>query len=171
MRTRGRFSALLIASTSAIAIAGLAVQGPLSARSSDRPACRGAEATVVGSTASDRIEGSEQRDVIVARSGADHIEALGGPDLICAGPGEDRVIAGGGDDKVDGGAGDDFLRGRGGGDTVRGQTGQDRVSGDKGSPDVCLGGAPRPDNFANGDLAAAETCSKIRSAYRIGRFD
>jgi len=96
--------------------------------------CKGVEATLVGTTASDIIRGTSGRDVIVGLTGKDRIIGLRGADLICAGPGKDKVSGGGGDDRIFGQGGNDNLRGGGGDDFLNGGGGRkDRCHGGPGT--------------------------------------
>jgi virginiamycin B lyase len=120
---------------------GVAVDG-LSA------SCTGTTATIVGTSGSDTLRGTNGSDVIAAGAGDDTVTGLGGADLICATPGADVIRgkggadvirAGSGDDRVRGGGGDDALHGKGGEDTLRGGGGDDLHHGGGGEDD-CRGG-------------------------------
>jgi Ca2+-binding RTX toxin-like protein len=127
-------------------VAALVVAGSGSPHVSDyaarraAPICFGSAATIVGTGASETINGTRGPDVIVGGGGNDTINGLGGDDRICdpsgpnnvnllrGGPGDDRLrgsaslYGGDGDDVlevagtvgstvlVDGGAGNDTLR-------------------------------------------------------------
>ena len=95
------------------------------------PACKGRDATLVGSVLNDVLKGTSKRDVIVAGPGNDKIRGLGGNDIVCSGDGRD---------KVNGSAGKDRLYGEKQRDTLRGGSGNDRLVGGKGR-DVCIGGS------------------------------
>lgn len=95
------------------------------------PSCFGQAATIVGTSASERLVGTPGRDVIVARGGDDVIDGLQGADLICTGPGDDTVNAGRGKDRVDGGVGHDALRGGRGRDELIGGRGTDECWGER----------------------------------------
>ncbi|HEX3562558.1 MAG TPA: hypothetical protein VHU24_06940 [Solirubrobacterales bacterium] len=111
--------------------------------------CASKTATIIGTAAGERLNGTGKADVVVARGGNDLIRTFGGNDVICAGGGSDQVKSGSGTDIVNGGAGNDLLRGMAGNDTLRGQTGDDRLRGGRGGDllvggtgdDVCTGGA------------------------------
>jgi uncharacterized delta-60 repeat protein len=62
--------------------------------------CQGKIATIVGTTADDRLVGTPRRDVIVGLGGADVVYGRGGNDLICGGPGADQLHGGPGRDQV-----------------------------------------------------------------------
>ena len=88
------------------------------------PALPGRPATIVGSTANDRIVGSPFNDVIAV---------LGGKDRVNAGKGRDFVCGGAGKDKLKGGKGKDRLIGGGGKDTCSGGKGKDRAKSARGA--------------------------------------
>lgn len=69
--------------------------------------CGGADATLVGSNANERITGTSGRDVILGLGGKDTINGLGGNDLLCGGDGDDTLDGGEGDDLCDGQQGSD----------------------------------------------------------------
>ncbi|GCD90905.1 calcium-binding protein [Nocardioides sp. LS1] len=82
------------------------------------PMCFGSAATIVGTGASETINGTPGPDVIVGGDGNDTINGLGGDDRICdpsgsnnvnllrGGPGDDRLL---GSASLHGGAGNDVL--------------------------------------------------------------
>jgi sugar lactone lactonase YvrE len=74
------------------------------------PTCGGRTATIVGTTAKDKITGSKFGDVIAT---------LGGRDTVKGGAGKDVICGGGGPDKLNGGAGKDRCNGQGGRDRER----------------------------------------------------
>ena len=77
--------------------------------------CGGEVASIVGSSANERIRGTGGRDVIATLGGRDRINGRGGKDVICAGQGNDKVRGGKGSDRIDGGQGKDKCgRKRGG---------------------------------------------------------
>jgi hypothetical protein len=82
--------------------------------------CKGRVATIVGTTESDRLQGTSRKDVIAGVAGSDRIQASGKGDIVCGGPGAD---------KINGGAGADVLLGGGGKDTLIGAAGTDFCSG------------------------------------------
>lgn len=98
--------------------AGSGAPGGAGPRRSASPLCRGRAATIVGTAAADRLQGT-RADVIVAVGGADAIRGGGGRDLIRAGAGNDTVA---------GGAGADVLFGEPGRDRLLGGTGRDRCA-------------------------------------------
>lgn len=100
--------------------------------------CQGEEATHVGTSGADTIDGTPGRDVIVALGGADLIYGRGGDDLICAGAGNDTAFGGSGDDEIHGDAGSDDLRGEDGADSLHGGADGDQLHGGRG-PDTLAG--------------------------------
>jgi Ca2+-binding RTX toxin-like protein len=123
---------------------------------------------VIGTNASERLEGTDGPDficgllgddVIEAGGGGDivlgdtstffgNVQAAGGADRITGGAGDDLLVSGPGDDTVNGGAGDDMLNLAVGDDTGQGGGGADLVIGGFGR-DVVVGGAG-PDQLAGG---------------------
>jgi hypothetical protein len=76
------------------------------------PTCRGEQATMWGTSASDDdLMGTPNRDVIAGLGGNDSIFGAGGNDLICGGIGNDDVRGGTGNDRLYGDAGNDSLHG------------------------------------------------------------
>lgn len=71
--------------------------------------CDGHAATIVGTSAHNRIIGTANRDVIASLGGNDVIYGKGGNDLICAGGGKDIIDGQRGSDTVYGGAGTDWC--------------------------------------------------------------
>jgi len=89
------------------------------------PLCKGKNATIVGSTAADKLTGSPFADVIVGLTGKDRIAGGKGKDLICGGEGKDKLNGGKGKDRLFGGAGKDKLVGGKGKDKCVGGKGAD----------------------------------------------
>jgi Ca2+-binding RTX toxin-like protein len=114
------------------------------------PRCFGKVATMVGTSGSDRLRGTNGNDVIVGRGGHDLIRSGGGKDRICGSGGDDVLLAGSGKDLLDGGPGSDFLAagpsrdkvlgGPGEFDILRGNQGNDTLLGEAGF-DILLGEA------------------------------
>jgi Ca2+-binding RTX toxin-like protein len=92
--------------------------------------CFGSAATLVGTSADDRIVGTAGDDVIVGGAGGDTILGRGGADLICGGPGDDTLLGGAGGDRMGGGGGNDVLTGGGGLDRLEGGAGLDTCTGE-----------------------------------------
>jgi Ca2+-binding RTX toxin-like protein len=129
--------------------------------------CFGQEATIVGTSRLDNLEGTEGPDVIVGLGGDDFLDGMGGDDRICGnggndlidddnGLGNDMISGGSGDDEIVGSSGgfeprpdDDLMLGNGGSDSfsglegdddIRGGAGNDGMSGDQGD-DTLSGGS------------------------------
>jgi ELWxxDGT repeat protein len=126
--------------------------------------CRGQQATLVGTSGTDRLTGTKNADVIVGLGGNDTLNGAAGNDVICGGSGKDTVNTGAGDDYGDGGSGDDNIKGDVGNDTLIGGDGADTVNGDDGN-DLLSGGAGTPDSCQAGAgtdaLAPAHGCEKV----------
>jgi hypothetical protein len=103
-----------------------ACSAPLTYVAGPEAACRGLEATIVGTDGADRLRGTGARDVIVAGGGRDRVSAGSGNDVVCGGAGNDTLRGGGGRDKLFGDAGVDRLFGGPARDTLRGGPGRDR---------------------------------------------
>jgi Ca2+-binding RTX toxin-like protein len=113
-----RHTVAMVAACVVIA-ASVAVLSPLAHAA--KPKCFGRNATIVGTSGDDELDGTNGRDVIVAKRGNDTIDARGGRDFICSGRGGfDVVFAGNGNDRIDAqrgfdvifpGAGNDFADG------------------------------------------------------------
>jgi Ca2+-binding RTX toxin-like protein len=71
------------------------------------PDCGGAPATIIGTSANDKLTGTAGNDIISALAGNDIINGLGGNDTICGGDGADTLNGGPGADFESGGAGSD----------------------------------------------------------------
>lgn len=113
-----------------------------------------AGAPIIGTNASEEINGTGGNDLIFAMGGSDVINGKGGNDCIVGGmgsdllrgnggddvilgeEGNDSLIGGGGDDQLLGGAGSDNLKGEGGSDTLTGNDGSDSANGGGGT-DTC----------------------------------
>jgi Ca2+-binding RTX toxin-like protein len=105
----------------------LAFPSPASAA----PTCLGAIATIVGTSASETLQGGPDRDVIVGLGGNDTIYGADGDDLLCGSGGADLLFGQDGDDTLDGGNGNDELFGGSaidGGDFLIGGAGNDRIT-------------------------------------------
>lgn len=148
---------------------------PLPAPGEPTPAalrCAGKDATIIGTTGNDVIEGTDGADVIVTGPGKDKVKAGGGKDLVCGGDDRDKLTGGGakdllkgsqGNDRLDGGGGNDRPTGGPGNDRVDGGPGRDRLSG--GKDDDRLDGGPGVDGLAGGsgsDRCRAERKDRFR---------
>jgi Ca2+-binding RTX toxin-like protein len=79
--------------------------------------------TIVGTDASDDLDGTVLDDLILGYSGNDQLWGWGGWDTLDGGDGDDNLIGGAGADKLNGGNGSDFLIGGSGGDQLNGGAG------------------------------------------------
>ncbi len=111
------------------------------------PLCKGKPATIVGTAASETINGTSGADVIVGLYGADTIYGKGGNDTICGGDNPDVIYGDAGKDVIDGGEGDDDLYGGGGDDDIDGGAHYDSIRGDDGA-DRCTSGERRMSSCA-----------------------
>jgi Ca2+-binding RTX toxin-like protein len=148
--------------------------------------CRGVEATIVGTSASEVIHGTAGRDVIVGLGGSDTIYAEGGDDLVCGGYGADHLYGGTGSDTLCGGHDLLHVAAEDGrervGDTLRGGPGDDRLRGgrDRRAADLVVRDVFSWDESAGGvhvdlgsrtaegeghDTFVAKTFSVVGSAY------
>ena len=118
----------------AVLLANLAVASP----AAGAVMCGGHEATIVGSSESETLEGTPDGDVIHGGLGKDEIFGGGGNDVICGaadaddlsgGPGNDRLFGSTARDTLDGGEGHDELRGGSYSDTLAGGPGDDGIFG------------------------------------------
>jgi len=80
-----------------------------------------------GTTAGDRIGGSEYFDIINGLGGNDALLGRGGNDALYGENGDDRIAGGAGDDFILGGPGDDRLYGGPGDDVIIGGNGRDVI--------------------------------------------
>ncbi len=108
----------------------------------------------IGTTAADRIDGTDRRDLLYGLpgddrlSGADNRDCLSGgtgTDVLDGGPGDDVAVGDAGNDRLTGSAGKDVLFGGEGNDRLEGGEGSDTLDGGPGS-DTCIGG-PGTDRF------------------------
>jgi Ca2+-binding RTX toxin-like protein len=100
--------------------------------------CLGRKATILGTSGSDDIYGTNGSDVVVGGRGGDQIHGLGGDDFMCGEGGRDILTGGSGDDALSGdkggdaifgGSGDDFLNGGDQSDQLHGGSGDDGMEG------------------------------------------
>ena len=147
--------------------------------------CHGRQATLLGTSGNDVIEGTPERDVIVAFAGADVIRGNGGSDVICGNDGRDVIYGNGGSDRIYGGphkdriyggAGSDLLYGEGSRDVIYGNSGHDRIYGGS-SSDELRGGPGNDRLFGRGgddalfgsrgaDVCIGETEASCEVDYR-----
>ena len=151
-RARGVRAKTILAACIVLAVgfSGVLVAGPAAGAGSRK--CLDRKATIVGTSGSDNIYGTNGSDVIVGGRGNDQIHGLGGDDFLCGEGGRDILTGGSGDDELSGdkggdaifgGSGDDFLNGGDQGDQLRGGSGDDDLQGDgfRNDPnDACDGG-------------------------------
>lgn len=132
----------------AVTAAGLIPAAPAAAQ---EPTCFGREATIVGTSENEQLEGTEGDDVIVGGGGMDSVRAYDGNDRICltsdytgdpqtvyAGDGADRIRIGKGMSNVFGEGGRDLMIGGPHEDKFEGGKMGDRAFGG-GSPDYLFG--------------------------------
>ena len=132
-----RYAVGLVGLVTAAGLVLVAVPGHAAAPVTTAAAkCHGIAATIVGTAASNEIQGTSHRDIIVGLGGNDDIEARGGNDLVCGGPGSDEIEGDAGRDTLRGGAGNDDLEGDRGNDRLFGGFGFDTAEGDQGA-DIC----------------------------------
>ena len=126
-------------------ISGSATKTWVEPRAAQSAVCDGKQATIVGTSGNDTLQGTPNDDVIAAGQGNDTIRASGGNDVVCAGPGTDDAQGASGNDLVRGGGGDDDMRASKGRDNVKGNNGDDvigggadndRLSGNKGNDEL-----------------------------------
>jgi Ca2+-binding RTX toxin-like protein len=138
-RARGaRAKAILVACTvAAVSLSGVLVASPAAGAGSRK--CFDRKATIVGTSGSDNIYGTNGSDVIVGGRGDDQIHGLGGDDFLCGEGGRDILTGGSGDDQLSGdkggdalfgGSGDDFLAGGDQADQLHGGGGDDYMQAD-----------------------------------------
>jgi Ca2+-binding RTX toxin-like protein len=139
IRARGaRARAILAAGIGAAVVASSLLVVGSSAGAGSRE-CLGRKATIVGTSGSDNIYGTNGTDVIVGGKGNDQLHGLGGDDFLCGeggrdiltgGSGDDELSGGGAGDALFGGSGDDFLNGGDRADQLHGGSGDDDMQGD-----------------------------------------
>jgi Ca2+-binding RTX toxin-like protein len=125
----------------------------------------------------DRILGTDASDIVNGNAGNDEIAGAGGHDLLLGGQGNDMIAAGEGDDLLLGQKGDDELFGGPGNDVIRGGEGADVLIGNVGNDMLIAGGGEERD-FLIGSTGAdqfilgAETLAKTAAdANRICDFN
>jgi Ca2+-binding RTX toxin-like protein len=91
--------------------------------------CGGLNATRIGNSFDNTINGTSGRDIIHGLGGNDTIYGLGGDDVLCGGAGDDTLSGGGGNDRLFGDAGRDKLNGGTGTDTCNGGAHNDTATG------------------------------------------
>jgi VCBS repeat-containing protein len=96
-------------------------------------------AIIIGTNASETINGTNQGDIIIAGNGNDTVNGGGGNDIITGGNGNDTLNGGAGSDIIDAGNGNDIVNGGAGTDILLGGNGDDTLDGGSGS-DILGGG-------------------------------
>lgn len=142
-RSHSRLVLALPTALAALALSGIPAAPVAAVQPNDAARavkCAGLPATILGTSGSDELTGTDGRDVVVALAGDDFIETGPGRDVVCAGDDFDHVRTGGGRDLVLGGAGDDYADLGAGRDVAHGQGGVDALFGKAGEDDL-RGGA------------------------------
>ncbi len=106
--------------------------------------------TIVGTSASETINGTPGDDVICAGNGSDVVNGLGGNDILIGQNGMDILNGGDGNDTLMGRNGKDVLNGDAGNDTLMGNNGKDQLVGGLGSDSLMGGLAPDTLNSVDG---------------------
>ncbi|MCL5970812.1 MAG: hypothetical protein M1450_04925 [Patescibacteria group bacterium] len=99
----------------------------------------GLGAPIIGTSGSDKINGTSGNDLIFGLGGSDKIDGKGGNDCIVGGDGSDKLIGGDGNDVILGGNGSDAIEGGKGNDELYGEAGSDSLKGGDGN-DKLYGG-------------------------------
>lgn len=94
---------------------------------------------IVGTSASDLLNGTDGKDKIFGQFGNDTLQGYAGNDSLHGENGSDRLFSGDGSDALSGGGGSDSLYGGTGGDHLEGDAGSDRLEGGSGN-DILQGG-------------------------------
>lgn len=89
--------------------------------------------SINGMEGSDRINGYEGSDTIRGGEGHDIIDGWSGNDMLFGDAGNDVIFGDAGDDLLSGGSGDDLLMGHGGNDQLFGGAGDDTLVGGAGN--------------------------------------
>ena len=93
---------------------------------------------MLGTDASDIVNGNAGNDKIVGAGGHDLLQGGQGNDLIAGGEGDDLLLGNKGDDELFGGAGHDVIKGGEGADVLIGNAGNDMLIG-RGDGDFLMG--------------------------------
>jgi Ca2+-binding RTX toxin-like protein len=110
------------------AVFAVFVEPPLSGPGAATSTCKGAQATIVGTSGNDVRSGTPGRDVMAGLAGNDRLSGLAGKDLICGGTGKDKLNGGKAKDTLLGQKGRDRLKGGGGKDICKGGKGNDAAA-------------------------------------------
>ena len=103
------------------------------------PQCFGLNATIVGTSDADELNGTGLADVIALKGGHDTSNGKRGNDRMCGGAGRDELDGNRGKDRLKGGKGADILQGGRGNDTLIGGPGVDLCIGGPGKNDSAKG--------------------------------
>lgn len=107
------------------------------------------DASIIGTSQSDHLNGTAGDDVILGALGNDKLDGGRGDDYLDGGRGNDHVSSNDGADRIYGRAGNDKLDGGDGDDKIYGGDGNDQIDGGKGD-DVLEGGADNDDMTGGG---------------------
>jgi Ca2+-binding RTX toxin-like protein len=125
----------------------------------------------------DRILGTDASNIVNGHAGNDEIVGVGGDDLLRGAQGNDMIAGGEGHDLLLGNKGDDELFGGAGNDVIKGGKGADILVGNAGN-DILIGGGGEEGDFLMGSTGAdqfilgAETLAKnAAEANRILDFN
>jgi hypothetical protein len=125
----------------------------------------------------DRILGTDASDIVNGNAGSDKIVGLGGDDLLRGGQDNDMIAGGEGNDLLLGNKGNDELFGGAGHDVIKGGKGADILMGNAGN-DMLIAGGGEEGDFLMGSTGAdqfilcAETLAKgAAEANRIIDFN
>jgi hypothetical protein len=142
---------------------------PVAAQAQTAPTCFGREATVVGTSGSERLFGTDGVDVIVGLGGNDSSDALGANDFVCGGAGDDQGLGGGsGADQINGQSGSDELNGRNGpdrlinGEFMFGEGGNDYLRAPGTQRSVQIDGGPGTDTCVGDSDDFYTNCEVVR---------
>ena len=113
-----------------LGLSGVLVAGPAAGAGSRT--CLNRKATIVGTSGSDNIYGTNGSDVIVGGRGNDQLHGLGGDDYICGEGARDILTGGSGDDQLSGDKGGDAIFGGSGDDLLNGGEQTDQLHGGSG---------------------------------------
>jgi len=128
----------------------------------------GGKDRILGTDASNIVNGNAGNDEIVGFAGDDLLRGGQDNDRIAGGEGNDLLLGGKGDDELFGGAGDDVLKGGRGADILIGNGGNDMLIAGGGEEGDFLMGSTGADQF----ILGAETLAKnAAEANRILDFN
>ena len=123
---------------------------------------------ILGTDASNIVNGNAGNDEIVGLGGDDLLRGAQGNDMIAGGEGNDLLLGNKGDDELFGGAGNDVIKGGKGADILIGNTGNDMLIAGGGEEGDFLMGSTGADQF----ILRADTLAKnAAEANRILDFN